>query len=249
MVLFASDLDNTILFSHRYRQETDQCVEHLEGREQGFCTQRSLRLLETIGERGLLFVPVTTRSIQQYRRIRWPQPPRYAVTTNGGTLLVDGIPDPVWQAETAALTAPWQPALLELERRLPEVPVPKRGRIVDGTYLFAACDTPEDAAAVGAFFVGSTGLETAVSGRKVYFFPPGIHKGAALERLRARFAPTRTICAGDSVIDIPMLLAADVAILPGEELLGTGPGRRICPAGRRFPDFVLETVLEEARDL
>ena len=74
----------------------------------------------------------------------------------------------------------------------------------------------------------------------------GIHKGAALERLRARFAPTRTICAGDSVIDIPMLLAADVAILPGEELLGTGPGRRTCPAGRRFPDFVLETVLEEA---
>ena len=31
-VLFASDLDNTLLFSHRHRQDTDRCVEYLEGK-------------------------------------------------------------------------------------------------------------------------------------------------------------------------------------------------------------------------
>ena len=30
--MFASDLDNTLLFSYRHRQETDQCVELLEGK-------------------------------------------------------------------------------------------------------------------------------------------------------------------------------------------------------------------------
>ena len=34
-ILFASDLDNTLLFSHRHRQPEDRCVERLNGAEQG----------------------------------------------------------------------------------------------------------------------------------------------------------------------------------------------------------------------
>lgn len=38
-ILFASDLDNTLLFSHRHRQPEDRCVERLNGAEQGFFTR------------------------------------------------------------------------------------------------------------------------------------------------------------------------------------------------------------------
>ena len=38
-ILFASDLDNTLLFSHRHRQPEDRCVERLNGAEQGFVTR------------------------------------------------------------------------------------------------------------------------------------------------------------------------------------------------------------------
>ena len=62
-ILFASDLDNTLLFSSLHRGDTDRCVEHLEGREQGFCTRRSLELLELLNER-VEFIPVTTRSAE-----------------------------------------------------------------------------------------------------------------------------------------------------------------------------------------
>ena len=47
-ILFATDLDNTLLFSHRHRQPGDRCVERLNGAEQGFFTQRTLDLLPQV---------------------------------------------------------------------------------------------------------------------------------------------------------------------------------------------------------
>ena len=35
-ILFASDLDNTLLFSHQHAQAGDVCVEYLDGKAQGF---------------------------------------------------------------------------------------------------------------------------------------------------------------------------------------------------------------------
>lgn len=244
-ILFASDLDNTLLFSSLHRGDTDRCVEHLEGREQGFCTRRSLELLELLNGR-VEFIPVTTRSAAQYRRILWPAPcaPRYAVTTNGGLLFHRGQEDPEWCGQSRALAAPWQEELLDLQGRLGQAPMLKRARMVDGLYLFAACDDGESAQAGGRFFAGKTGLDIAVSGRKVYFFPPPINKGTALQRLKERFRPDRTICAGDSTIDLPMLRAGDVAVLPREGMLEEGD-LRIHRGGGPFPDFVLETVLHE----
>lgn len=246
-ILFASDLDNTLLFSYRHRREDDSCVEHLDGKEQGFCTRKSLLLLAQVCKRAQ-FVPVTTRSLDQYRRIAWPAAcvPRYAVTTNGGILLADGEEDPEWSAQTRELTAPWREELLRLHSRLPEAPMLRRCRMVDGLYLFAACDDVESAQAGGKFFAGQTSLDIAVSGRKVYFFPPPLNKGTAVKRLKERFQPEKTICAGDSVIDIPMLRAADLAILPNPDLLQDGNSAvlKIHQGTDRFPDFVLQSVME-----
>lgn len=249
-ILFASDLDNTLLFSYRHRRDTDRCVEYLDGKEQGFCTPRTLELLPEVRKKTL-FIPVTTRSVAQYRRIQWPEncAPRYAVAANGGILLDGGRADPEWCARTEALAAPWRGELEELRVRVEGIPIPKRCRIVDEVYLFAACDSGEEAETLAAPFLGKTALDVAVSGRKVYFFPPPINKGAALERLRERFLPEQTVCAGDSVIDRPMLRAAGLAIVPDRGLLPEAEGEVRCPAGEelRFPDFVLETVLGELR--
>ena len=98
----------------------------------------------------------------------------------------------------------------------------------------------------GKFFAGQTSLDIAVSGRKVYFFPPPLNKGTAVKRLKERFQPEKTICAGDSVIDIPMLRAADLAILPNPDLLQDGNSAvlKIHQGTDRFPDFVLQSVME-----
>ena len=59
------------------------------------------------------------------------------------------------------------------------------------------------------------------------------------------------IVAGDSVIDVPMLRQADLALIPDAELLPRLPRERTRVCGRdcRFPDFVLENVLRYAASL
>ena len=86
--------------------------------------------------------------------------------------------------------------------------------------------------------------------RSSYFLPPGIHKGAALLRLKKRLGADFTICAGDSEPDIPMLKAADLAIVPSGRLAGLvgGGSVAVCGEGENFAEFVLETAIEAVRE-
>ncbi|MHC3394839.1 HAD family hydrolase, partial [Streptomyces lavendulocolor] len=53
-----------------------------------------------------LFVPATTRTREQYHRIRLPgPPPRDAICANGGHLRVDGVSDPDWRRTGATRLA------------------------------------------------------------------------------------------------------------------------------------------------
>ena len=186
-MLFASDLDNTLLFSRRHSRPGDLCVEMLEGKEQGYFSPLTVARLREVNA-CMDFVPVTSRSVAQYRRICFPAGcvPRWAVTTNGGLLLENGEIDEAWQAESLEAVAPWREELERTEALLRAQPVPHRGRRVDELYVFAACDDAAGAHALAAALAGRTALEVAVSGRKVYCFPAPISKGHALERLRRR---------------------------------------------------------------
>ena len=113
-------------------------------------------------------------------------------------------------------------------------------------YVYAACPDPAAAERCAGDWDPGSPIRAVVSGRKVYFFPPGVDKGTALRRAAERFGPERIIAAGDSVIDVPMLRRADLALLPGPELLPQLPGARVCGPGQRFPDFVLSSVLRDA---
>ena len=146
-ILFASDLDNTLLFSHQHARAGDVCVEYLDGKAQGFFPPSVIRGLAQIN-RTMRFVPVTSRSIAQFLRIQFPPGcvPKYALVANGGLLLRNGAVDPAWQARSLALAAPWRGELAKAGELLAQVPLPLRARMVDDLYLFAACDSPAEAA-------------------------------------------------------------------------------------------------------
>lgn len=240
LLLFASDLDNTLLFSHKHAQAGDVCVEYLDGKDQGFLTPGVIRGLEKIN-RTMHFVPVTSRSIAQFLRIQFPAGcvPKLALVANGGLLLRRGAIDEVWRAASLRCVAPWREELARAEALLAQVPLPLRARMVDDLYLFAACDSPAEAETACAALQGKTRLTAQRSGRKLYFFPPGLSKGDALRRLRERLHPAQVLCAGDSGIDIPMLAAADVAIVPKG---GMVEGGVVWDGAGRFSEFVVEMV-------
>lgn len=245
--IFACDLDNTLLISRRHAVESDLCVEYLEGMPQSYLPREAPRILAALMERAL-FIPVTSRSVEQYRRIQFPPAcrPRYAVVANGGILLTDGEIDLRWRETSLEAVRPWREALETVMGELSGRPQARRWRVVDGLYGFAACGGPEEAMALGEALKDLTPLEVVVSGRKLYALPPPISKGAAAVRLKEWFQAERLICAGDSAMDIPMLELAELAILPE----GAAPGaalcgeKAVCGPGQRFASFVLETAAQ-----
>ena len=244
--LFLCDLDNTLIHSLKHRQPGDVCVEYRKGKEQGFASPRAVELLRETIRTGRM-VPVTTRSAEQYRRIGWPDglAPEFAVTTNGALLLHHGEIHPGWLAESQQAVAPFRAELERMLSLLLEQNRFVRCRMVDGMYVFAYCGPELTVGEVAASFTGRTALTVIPSGRKLYFLPPSVSKGAALLRLKALLNAGRVLAAGDSRIDLPMLALADRALVPPGGLADQLPPGVADAAGEGTPfaEFVLQAAL------
>ena len=197
-----------------------------------------------------LIVPVTTRSIEQYRRIQWPEgcEPQYALTTNGAILLKKSEIHDEWLRDSQQNIASYREELDRLYKLLSEQDLFIRCRIVDDSYLFVYCKHSTDIDECAEKYQKETTLYVRASGRKLYFFPPCINKGIAVRKIKDSLSPNTLICAGDSKIDVPMLQEADIALVPNEYLakLVGGNSVEVCRPEIPFSVFVLERTIETA---
>ncbi len=205
-ILFACDLDNTLIYSYKHRRAEDICIEIYDRREQSFISPRALDLLKKIAAQ-ILFVPVTTRSIAQYRRIFWTENfcPRFAVAANGSYLL-NGERQENFLRE---VIAPYEEELKLHREKFSDNPAFSICRIVDESFLFLRCRDDIDAEKISF----DTSLTAQHTGKKIYLFPPRLNKGEALKLLIKKFSPDKVFAAGDSELDLPMLELADVAFI------------------------------------
>lgn len=146
MELFISDLDNTLIYSYKRDIGADKVlVETKDGKELSFMTALSNRILREAAGR-YCFVPSTTRSLEQYRRITFfPDfTPEYALAANGGILLRNGTPDAEWYAESKRLCQDAERTLQKAEEILREDrAVSFEIRRVDGLFVFTKTDDLE----------------------------------------------------------------------------------------------------------
>lgn len=253
MILFAADLDNTLISSYRRISAANPLCETLDGKRLSYLTPAAYRTLLRFPA-GLLLVPVTTRSTEQYRRIRLPGgEPEWALCCNGGVLLHRGKADEDWRRETERSIAPALGALsrgIELLNRDPDVL--NGARLVEGLFVFAKSARPEETLLrLRAAFEGEAVVIDA-SGQKVYLLPQALSKGAGLLRLKRRLRPERVVAAGDSLLDLSMLRLAEIAVYPSapplvEVLAGHPGGRPYAGEATGFGAFAARCALEECR--
>lgn len=249
MHLFVSDLDNTLIYSYRRDIGPNTvCAEVYEGREVSFMTEKSRAMLDEVNRR-MHFVPVTTRSVQQYRRITFADSwsPALALAANGGVLLVNGQPDPGWYAVSQAQIAPAEPALRHAEAVLERDPDRTLDvRRVDGLFVFTkSADVPATLARLRAV-LDLTHVDLFENGVKVYVVPRVLDKGRGVRRLRARFPTAQVFAAGDSLFDLPLLEAADMAFYPAGLPYSGRMGQQAIAVPEQagiFSDVVLESLL------
>lgn len=245
---FCSDLDNTMIYSYRHEiGEKKRCVEIYQGREISFMTERSYEILADL-QKKVLFVPVTTRTVEQYERIDLGFLPEYALTCNGGVLLVRGREEESWYQKSLDLVSN---AGAELERAYRYLGEDEdrsfEVRNIRNLFLFTKSERPERTIEKMRAVLNPALVTVFGNGTKVYVLPKNLNKGTAVRRFRERMGAERIIAAGDSSFDLPMLEEAETALAPGE-LLAEHPVKKdvlSVGGGQLFSDFVLEYIMTE----
>ena len=242
------DLDRTVIYSPRalllphsdHQNPRLLGVETLHGHPQSFITERAGTLLERLSQ-AVVLVPTTTRTPKQLHRVDLPglgRAPRYAIASNGGHLLVDGVPDEDWN-ERVRRSLDGCATVEEVRAHVQA----RRGDFVEklrvASDLFVYCVV--DRAELPSTWVGelshwcaSRGWGVSVQGRKVYCVPRPLTKSSAAREVVRRTGAQQLIAAGDSLLDAELLAAADRAVRPAQGELAdegwTTPGLHVTTA-------------------
>jgi hydroxymethylpyrimidine pyrophosphatase-like HAD family hydrolase len=226
--LVACDLDRTLIYStSAFWLDTDDTEappivvsEIYRGAPISYMTREAERMLHELAL-TTPFVPVTTRTVAQYRRVQLPGAvPRHAITSNGGVILTDGTPDEAWRAAILDRLAGEAAPLAEVEALLADPAA--SGWILkvnnaEDLFLYAILDRPEMPPEWVTQLQGrcaELGWSVSVQGRKLYCVPHPVTKSGALAEVRRRLGADTVIAAGDSLLDRPMLEQATIAFRP-----------------------------------
>ncbi|MGY0486786.1 HAD family hydrolase [Streptomyces sp. WG-D5] len=219
----ASDLDRTLIYSAGAlgltmpdaRAPRLLCVEMYEGKPLSYVTEDAAELLAELGRRAV-FVPTTTRTREQYARVRLPGPaPTYAICANGGHLLVDGVSDPEWRrAVGERIEAECAPLAQVRERMVGAADSAwlLKERVAEDLFAYLVVDRaalPEGWVKELGAWADGVGWGVSLQGRKVYAVPKPLTKGAAVREVARRAGAGATLGAGDSLLDADLLLAVD----------------------------------------
>lgn len=226
-MIFASDLDQTLIYSQpleRAEQLGDRIVtaELIDGKARSYMSSSAYQQLQELMTE-LIFIPVTTRTMQQYFRIHLISQmlkPTYAVTSNGGNIVIDGHPDLEWQASILARVSETSAHVKDVNRLMKQVLSPEW--VISSSYcdeLFFSHITdrakiPLQEVAEMSAELRRMGWNTSIQGRKIYVVPGAVNKGDAVAYLKQLTEEHKVVASGDSLLDQCLLDFADFSMAP-----------------------------------
>ena len=146
MIVFHTDVDSTLIYTERHDIVKDKmCVEYLRGNPFCYMTPTSVKLLNELKSKpNVEIVPLTARTEMEFKRVNLGDF-KYALVTNGGILLRDGVVDQDWYQESLDIVSKSKESL-DLCRHLLEND-PNRifdVKFVDNLYLYTKSDNPQE---------------------------------------------------------------------------------------------------------
>ena len=216
MVRFFTDLDNTLIYSHRHKiTDAFKLIEVLDGKEQGYMTQYTFSFLK--GAKWMQIVPVTTRTQLQYSRLSiFPTELRcrYALVGNGAILLEDGVSDKNWYDDSLDICKHAIPAVKRVNEVLGNCMDDKHIHGESPFFIYASCDNVEQIRKTVVKEVKTDQINIHINGKKIFFIPKSLTKGTAIQRFNKKYGAMKTLTAGDSDFDYSMLEEGDYAFVP-----------------------------------
>ncbi|WP_257391427.1 HAD family hydrolase [Cytobacillus gottheilii] len=263
MNLFASDLDRTLIYSKRALQSFSQDnlsdlvpVERKDESDVAFMTGRSFAMLKELAA-SLMFVPVTTRTYEQYKRIFIFSEDiqiNYAVTANGANIHYKGQELLEWKEVLKRRLGQDCTLYQDMIENVSRLSIQGNLKKAENLFFYYILDTVTDQMNLEEIsrFALEHGWRISLQGKKLYFMPNPICKGEALQFIKEREMVDRMIGAGDSILDYDFLRYCQEAFVPNHGELMQRPEIKkiVCKitqnkgvwAGEEILDSVNKTV-------
>ena len=224
-MIFASDLDRTLIYSKSFINEEMEDifpVEKKDGEIISYMSKTSMNLLKLLSKK-IIFIPVTSRSLEQFNRLTFFKDGlinRYAVVANGGILLKDNEIDAHWQEliknKMDEIISPGE-LLISLAKFLknPEI---NYFRCCDNVFVYIVLKSniiEEEYLSELQPLCKVYGYGMVKNGRKIYIIPHFINKWEPLKYIMEVEQDGHLITAGDSILDFPMLENSMTGFVPG----------------------------------
>ena len=259
-MIFASDLDRTLIYSEKFLLDYSGKVTAVEsGKYTSYMSERSVDLLKYIARRAI-FVPCTTRTIEQYRRIQFFQnvvKPKYSVVSNGANILVEGILDFGYSKTISMILlnecAAGEDIIKEFNKLASDLWA-QPFRQADGAFYYCIIDrdkAPLQELTVFTKWALEQKWGVSIQGRKLYLVPQAINKWSAMQRVIEITGDGWIIGAGDSLLDLPLIKGVNYAISPAhgelyEQFGQSGDWMFTNTSGISAGEEILNTVISRA---
>lgn len=226
-VVYATDLDNTLIYSHKFIAANNipladmSCIEQYSGKDINYLSNKvNARLQRLLQEPNCLFLPVTTRRTEQFLRLHIAHLAEYAIVANGGVILHKGVPMQEW-ADIMHKKINYR-TLNNLVKLFDSSfnSLATDVTICDSCFIFFKLENPEEFSAIIPDLEQQYPDWVFVQyGKKCYAFPNCCSKGNALQWLNERLGYDYVVSTGDSILDETMLNTADLAVVPSHSSL------------------------------
>ncbi len=231
MMMFVSDLDRTLIYSKRALADFNHhdysslaCVERKNNEDVAFMTKKAKELLEVITQH-CLFVPVTTRTYEQFSRIfifNNDIPLTYAVTSNGASIFYKGKRVPEWQEIVQNRLKKECTPIDKMIKLVQEYKVAGTLKVAEELFFYYILEEEISTDTINQirFLASHHGWRVSIQGRKLYLVPKPVCKGEAINFIREKHRIQTIFGAGDSILDFDFLKNCDFSYVPSHGELG-----------------------------
>jgi len=235
-MIYARDIDRTLIFSERFIEEfgidksnlalIDECKTNSYMSSE--VANKLSHLTNGFYNRKIRFIPVTTRSVQQFKRIQFSNLGiniEYAITTNGGKILYHGRELNAWEEYITHLI----PSKYEFDSVVKEINsipgIDYTTKLIDDRYIFSKSNIDLESITVVKSELDKLSktyqqFEFKMYKNKVYSVPKCFGKDIALNWLKHYLCEDKIISSGDSSFDIPMISISDIKVIPSHSSIG-----------------------------
>lgn len=227
--LFASDLDQTLIYSKKFLSELSSSeiekIVMVEDKYENIRSYMSRKTVEKIEafSRDNIFVPTTTRTIEQYLRIFVFSKqilPKYAVVSNGGNILLNGEIDKEWNTlmknRLKNECIQGKDVLKKFDEFKDDLWTTD-ARHADSLFFYFIIQRekyPLEKMVLFEEWLNKNGWRLSIQKRKMYFVPKVIEKYDAVKHIANREGIDNIIAAGDSILDLGMIYNANMSFVP-----------------------------------